>query len=951
MGYLTLLLVAVLILSIAEAGSAEKYFRDLKVGNISASFNSWADGLSLSYDGATIIRESSLWVHNPMWNYHYYGFPHLKDDIKFTDIDGGKEILITHRSDSFFGVQRIVLKDNSASVELKYKLLKDIKDADMEYCFGKICAAPILGCPFNAVTDNGEAVQGVVPIQAKETNFSKTCLTPDPLTHIVIDSRVGKMTIDVTGDPAGITMMDYRLNQYEQVDKAPVFWAGILGKHLEYGKEYTQTVTIKIDPAAKPSVAAQAKPANATAEEKSELRSPYAGPVYVIPEPQDMKLTHDSFTLDKHTKIVVAKTATTEDYLGAKSFVEEIKLLYGFEPKIIHEGQVKKGDAVIFVGEASANKTLAAAALKEGINAPGKDEGYALKVTSKHVLVLGHDRKGSYYGMQTLKQLVKPTSKGAIIAGCVISDWPSLKYRGAHLFTGNEALPFHEKLIDRILSRYKMNNLLLEVDYIKWKTEPGLAVKFSEDQEDIKKELKYAHDHFMEVNPLLQSLGHSEWLFTNGMNKDLAENPARPYACCTTKPRYYDYIYKFYDETVKLFDNPKFIHIGHDEVNEPGGYPKDDECKKRSAEQIFVDDTLKIHDHLAKSGTRVMMWGDMLLARGDSPDATNAGSPEKAKWMRDQLPKDVLITDWHYAAADPDQFKSLGIFVGEGHDAIAATWYTPENIETFSKQAKNVGAMGLLQTTWAGYNSNETNIKENFIQFSAMILAAEFAWNSGKATIESLPYKADEEFRRQWDPKPINLTARRGWTLDLSHVYNVSLADNDGKTGWLGLGPQNDLSAVPNGEVRLGGDLFKLAADNNKPSALRLTSTFDVDRAYPEKIEIKVGQKAAALLFLQTCMWTDSTGRRIGAYRINYADGTSVEVPLTYGVNVASWIDRRSVQEANRVWNGRSKDNQRVGFEKMQWDNPNPEKVIASIEMTSAGTEAGPVLLAISGVE
>ncbi len=943
------LLAAGMALGIAASGSADRSFCELKSGKLSASFNCGPDGLSVSYGGVQIIRDSSMWVHNPSWTFNYYGLPHMKDAAQVSDVEGGRQAVLTHRCAEFEADERVTVKGNQLIHELQFRLTKDVKDADLEYCFGTICAAPILGRPYSAVLSSGKPFAGTVPIHCKTRIPWNAQLTPDPLKSIAIDSRIGKITIEVSGDPGTITMMDYRLSQYESADVRPVFWAG-MNQHLDYGKQYSQTITLTIDPLPDRPERAPADAVEAVATEKPDLRAPFAGQVHVIPEPQQMKLTDADFPLDRNTPIVVGEYAFSEDYRGAQSFAEEVKLLYGFEPKIIREGEAKPGAPMILVGEAALNKTLAEAAKQEGVSAPDKDEGYALKVTPNRVLVLGHDRAGSFYGMQTLKQLVKASDKGVAIQGCEISDWPSLRFRGVHLFTGNRAYDFHRKLIDRILTRYKMNNIILEVDFMKWHSAPEIAVPFSEDQADVKREIDYARRNFIEVNPLLQSLGHCDHLFMAGKNRDIAENPDRPYAYCPSNPRTYPYVFKLYDEAVKLFDNPKFVHIGHDEVTEPGGFPRDAECKKRTAEQIFVDDTLKVREHLAKSGARVMMWGDMMLSRGDSPDATNAKSPETAKWIRDQLPKDVVITDWHYAAAKPEAYKSLGIFMGEGHDTIAATWYTPANIEAFANEAKAVGAMGLLQTTWSGFNSTEDNLKGCFNQFSAIILAAEYAWNSGRTDLEHLPYSADEEFRRAWNPGPIDVTPRKGFTLDLSPAYNTSLADTPEHIGWMGLGPDHDLSAAPTGETRIRGDLFKLAGATTDLSCIRLASALDTDASCPSSVTIAVNRKAKSLLFLHTCEWRDAAKRKVGSYKIDYADGSSVTIDLAYGVNIVSWNDQRSLAGAERVWGGRTRDDERVSLVRMQWDNPHPEKPIKSIEFTSARTEAGPVLVAISGL-
>jgi len=945
---ITIWLIIVLVSGIAVGCSAGQRSFDFVSGKLAVSFYPDSNCLSASYGGVFIIRNSSLWVHNPAWNHLFYGYNQIKDPIEIRNIEGGQEAVITHKNDDFIATQWVTIRGNTFTVRLKFKLARNIPDADLEYCLGTFCAAPITGRPFSAVTEKDVAVNGILPVYSHISDPFKCQITPDPFKKLHIDSRIGGITIEASGNPNTLFMMDYRRNLYEAADVVPVFWSG-MNQHLEYGKEYDQAITITITPPVnKPLPVVTPTSIEAKVNKVSNLRTAHFDPVYIIPEPQKMKLTNEAFTLDADTRIVVSNKATSEDLLGARSFAYEVKLLYGLQLKVIHESDAAAGN-MIMVGEASSNKLLATAAAEEFLRSPAKEEGYALKVTGNCVLVLGSDRKGTYYGMQTLKQLVRADTKRVFISGCLISDWPSLKYRGLHLFTGNKALPFHQKLMDRILARYKMNQLVLEVDFLKWNTDPSIAMTWAEDQSDITKEIAYAKDHFIEINPLLQSLGHCDWLFSNGRNKNLAENPDLPYAYCPTKPGIYDYIFKFYDETIKLFNNPKFVHIGHDEVMEPGGFPRDAECKKRSAEQIFIDDTLKVRDHIAKSGSRIMMWGDMLLTRGDSPDATNADSQKSAKWMRAQLPKDVMIADWHYAPDKPEAYKSLKIFMDEGHDTVAATWFTPANIEAFSKQAKNVGALGLLQTTWAGFESSETNIRDSFNQFSAVILAAEYAWNNGKTSVDKLPYNWDAEFRKQWNPKPINLKGESGFTLDLTPACNIDLRDN-GK-GWMNLGALHDLSKLPVGESRFKGDIFRIAGSRTKPRAIRLASSLDLDNAFPESVEIGIGQKLKSLLFLHTCAWTDSVKRSMGAYIIVYTDGTSEIINLVYGDNIVAWTDKRALSDIERAWEGLTKDGEKISLQRLQWNNPYPDKQVKSIIFSSTTTESGPILVGLSAIQ
>ena len=61
-------------------------------------------------------------------------------------------------------------------------------------------------------------------------------------------------------------------------------------------------------------------------------------------------------------------------------------------------------------------------------------------------------------------------SQGVYAPGGWVDDYPTLGWRGAHLFVGDHALPFHEKLIARVFTRLKMNALVLECEQARWDT-------------------------------------------------------------------------------------------------------------------------------------------------------------------------------------------------------------------------------------------------------------------------------------------------------------------------------------------------------------------------------------------------------------------------------------------------------------------------------------------------
>lgn len=921
---------------------------DLQVGRMSLSF-SQQNGFSIEYGGASIIKESSLRVMKPGWLATYYSLESGKQNITINDIPGGKEIVISHDSDSFTGEHRITMLRDKITFDLRYKLLADIDDAGIEYTLGYISAPLITGCKYEADTYNGYE-SGTIPLNAISAGWDGF-VTKSSFKKMSIDSRVGKITMETNGEPNDLILVDARGLRVTWAEKCPIFTLGAFRKILKKDEEKRSVVSLSFEPlpeTAKPVIENKDKPISV--KEVSNLRETTPKPVVIIPEPKEIKLLSGDFILSNKTQIVVGEKAGTEDYYGAKSFATEVRSLYNIKLPILRESEATS-NSVILVGEAALNQTAAKAARANGISAPEKEEGYAIKITPKQAIVLGYDQRGSYYGMQTLKQLVKASADDVMLQGCEINDYPSLKIRGIHIYTGKNALPFHRKLIDNIISRYKMNFMIIECDLLQWKSATEVTVPYAMTQEDLKKELEYAKEHFIEVIPQVSSLGHMNWMFMNKQHWDLAEDHEHPYAYCPSNPKSYEFIFKVYDEAIELFNHPRYFHIGHDEVTSvEAKFPCDEICSKKSVGDLFIQDTLKVYNHLKEKGVGVMMWGDMLLAPGESPDACNMPDAKEAARLRSLIPGDVIITDWHYAIEGPEHYHSLKLFQDQGLKCLAATWYTPANIIHFSQAAKDNNSLGLLQTTWAGFDSSEQNLIDQKDQFTAYVLAAEYAWSSGKTSLEKLPYQADGAFFSQWNRDTPVRHRLNGFTVDLSSFYNIELANKPGESNWIGSGAESDLSSAPTGIIRLGDDLFKLADSTNTNSAIRLSSALDADSIYPKSVTIPIGEKANSLIFLHTCVWNDTPDRIVGSYTMNYQDGESKEIDLVYRKNIGAWTDLGTCANAVMAWHNELPNGQRIILREFEWTNPHPEKVIRSVVMKSTDTDAGPVLIGLSGI-
>ena len=187
--------------------------------------------------------------------------------------------------------------------------------------------------------------------------------------------------------------------------------------------------------------------------------------------------------------------------------------------------------------------------------------------------------------------------------------------------------------------------------------------------------------------------------------------------------------------------------------------------------------------------------------------------------------------------------------------------------------------------------------------------------------------------------------------IDLSAYFNGGL-------GWDHAPPDqaNDLREVPTGWQRLGGTGFDV----------RGTVTVEAPRpgqhllAGVSRVEgIRIGRRVDRLHFLQMASGDSlevRTGDRIGHYRIHYADGRSVEVPIRYNVDVSDYWELehlpKEVPGASVVWRGQNPRRRRsaefIRLFRCTWENPHPEAEVSHIDLVAERPGTSPWLVALT---
>jgi len=568
------------------------------------------------------------------------------------------------------------------------------------------------------------------------------------------------------------------------------------------------------------------------------------------------------------------------------------------------------------------NASIVNASINADVNASINADVNASINADAGIDIIAADARGALYGLMSLQQLLAPTMPAR-----VIRDYPAHPWRVAMIYLDRNAA-LNEQLIP-LLAAHKFNALLVMSNYIAWDSAPNLRMPGSAPKDLVRQNLETARAYGVETIPLLETFGHVEWLFQNGQNRDLLLDPSAQsrFAYNPLEPRTYEVLLPIVDEVLALF-NPRYVHIGHDEVRNVVPFP----ANSVSFAEAFIADTRRLHAHLAAAGVRTMMWHDVLLA----PDVL----PRLA-----DFPNDIVVTSWNYNPAA--SYPTIDTLSEAGFAVLGAAWYDPDNIRSYAQYAAqrsqaSANIRGMVQTRWTGYFGNSSLLAGQYPQAYAYLHAAQHFWQPAAPVLNDAPAR----FRRAWLGQ-VDRAPRAGYLIDLRRVANRHLSAQQGD--WLGRGADFDMAALieSGSEQVIAGVRFQLGA------VVGLQGQHRRVQADPEAVQLDVNTSAQQLAFLHTTGWAvPETGEEIGRYVVHYHDGSSSPIPLFYGVNISAWTELDvTAMNLQQVWRGETANGLPVSADMLIWNNPFPERPISHITLTSHGMMANPMILGVTVLE
>jgi hypothetical protein len=358
---------------------------------------------------------------------------------------------------------------------------------------------------------------------------------------------------------------------------------------------------------------------------------------------------------------------------------------------------------------------------------PGKDigeEGYLILIENNRIVLSANSNKGLFYGIQTLKQLIKGSVETKSIPNIWIKDYPSFEFRGVMDDISRGPIPTLDfvKYQIRRLAELKVNLFSHYVEHVvKTKKHPSIAPDDgSYTIEEWKEISDYAKKYFITVIGSFQSFGHFQSILSNPDYAHLGESGT---LISPVKEESYQFLKDIYDEMIPAFDAP-FFNINCDETFDLGKAESKRLVDSIGYDGAYIQHVTRLNKYVKAHGVRTLIWGDIIL---DYPD------------IIPRLPEDMIVGTWNYD--DHENFERfLKPFRGAGRDfmispgVLNSNKIFPDfhkafnNIKKFISEGKEAGAFGVLVCVW---DDGGTALFSN--DWLGVAYGAEKCWNHNSA--------------------------------------------------------------------------------------------------------------------------------------------------------------------------------------------------------------------------
>ncbi|MGI8812644.1 MAG: family 20 glycosylhydrolase [Pyrinomonadaceae bacterium] len=481
------------------------------------------------------------------------------------------------------------------------------------------------------------------------------------------------------------------------------------------------------------------------------------GEINIIPKPVSVERRSGFFVIDQKTKINAGKK---QDLKLATVLNDYLTVNFGLTlgvttktPKNSREIVFSKSDDYQII-----------------------NDGYTITINDKRIVLESATDAGRFYALQSLLQMFEKRDGEVVsVPNAVITDSSRFRYRGMHLDVGRHFMPmsFVKKYID-LMSQYKFNYFhwhltedqgwRIEIKKYPKLTEigskrpesvkernlspyigDGVPVEGFYTQDEIRDVVAYAKARYITVIPEIELPGHSSAALAAypelGCKQDYKYKVQTTWGifkevyCPTEKT--FQFLEDVLTETIALFPDSPYIHIGGDEVLKD--FWKDSPEVKELMTKGNLKDEHEVQSYFVRrmekfinsKGKKIIGW-DEILEGGLAPNATvmswrgMKGGIEAARSHHDVImtPSDFVYFD--YGQGDP-AYEPLNI--GSYVPLSKVYSFDPVPKELSPDETKYI--IGGQGNVWTEYMASPEKVE--YMVFPRMLALAEKLWSPADA--------------------------------------------------------------------------------------------------------------------------------------------------------------------------------------------------------------------------
>jgi hexosaminidase len=482
----------------------------------------------------------------------------------------------------------------------------------------------------------------------------------------------------------------------------------------------------------------------------------------LLPAPKEVRMGEGRIVIKPSTTILISNG---EDRIAAETLRTEINDRTGMKLSVESATAAPKTSGNISLGRLT-DRNLPSYLESQGLKvselggAELEKQAYVIRVTESGVIVAGASAQGLFYGVQTLRQLLRaqagasentavpmprervPAQKEQlVIPALTIRDWPSMEWRGVSddISRGPILTPEYLRRQIRTLAEYKINLLGFNMEHV-FDFETQLLVSpraTALTPAEIKELVEYAAKYYITLLPEQQAFGHLHQFLKYEIYSDLAETP-HGHVLTPTHPEIYDFIRQVYGEVVPLFPGPLF-HIGSDETFELGLGQTKALAAQEGLGRVYLEHLQKVFEIMKPYHKQLMFWGDIAV---------------KYPELLTILPKDMIAVPWDYdpkttyeGIITPYTNAGLRVLVAPGAGNWRVIWPDLDsalvNIRNFVRDGQAQHSIGMLNTTWNDDGESLTDMT-----WPALVFGAAASWQPGESSLDDFKKSYDWAFYR-----------------------------------------------------------------------------------------------------------------------------------------------------------------------------------------------------------